>query len=102
MRAFFPTPSPHLFVCLWLSVSAAEPIPHAHASESPHPGQLSRQPLIEVAAFGVTPVSGVAEDSRLRPKPGDILHRQEAPALEQGRQLEMETRGLFGESWLAP
>lgn len=101
MRAFFPTPSPHLFVCLWLAVAAAEPIPHARASEPPQPGQSSRQPLIEVAAFGVTPVSGVAEDSRLRPKPGDILHRQEAPALEQGRQLEIETRVLFGESWLA-
>ena len=102
MRALFPSPffASHLFVCLWLAIAAAEPIPHAHASESPQREQLSRQPLIEVAAFGVAPVSGVAEDSRLRPKPGDILHRQEAPGLEQGRQLELETRVLFGETWL--
>lgn len=97
MRALFPS---HLFICLSLAVAAAESMTHAHASESLQREQLSRQPLIEVAAFGVAPVSGVAEDSRLRPKPGDILHRQEAPGLEQGRQLEIETRVLFGESWL--
>ena len=97
MRARVPS---HLFICLWLAVAAAESMSHAHASESLQREQLSRQPLIEVAAFGVAPVSGVTEDNRLRPKPGDILHRQEAPGLEQGRQLEMETRVLFGETWL--
>ncbi|MBI4204757.1 MAG: M23 family metallopeptidase [Betaproteobacteria bacterium] len=70
---------------------------HAHA-ESLQGGQLSREPLIEVVTFGVAPVSGVADDARVRPKPGDALYRAEAPA--PGPQNEIETRTQFGESWI--
>lgn len=69
---------------------------HAHA-ESPQAGQLSREPLIEVVSFGVTPVSAAAESGALRPKPGDVIYRSGTPA--PGAQSEIETRTLFGESW---
>lgn len=70
---------------------------HAHSAEPVESGQLSPQPLVEVVAFGVTPVSGVAEDAGARPQPGDVLHRA-APSA-RGAQNEVETRALFGETW---
>ena len=96
MRVLFPR---HWFVCLLLAVSTTTPVSHARASESLQRGRLSPQPVVEVAAFGAAPVSGV-EDSRLRPKPGDALYRREAPSDEGGPRHEVETRVLFGETWL--
>lgn len=103
MRARFPF---DLFVCMLLAVAAAASISHAHASESPRttndePRRLSSpQPLIEVVAFGVAPVSGISAESRLRPRPGDVLHRPDAPGFQQAQQREVETRVASGESWL--
>ena len=70
---------------------------HAHSAEPLHSGPLSPQPLVEVVAFGVAPVSGVADDAGARPQPGDVLHRAAPPA--PSPQNEVETRILFGETW---
>lgn len=83
---------------LLLATAATGCISPVHASEALQRGRLSPQPLIEVAAFGAAPVSGVAE-GRLHPKPGDVLYRPDAPALHQGQQREIETRVAFGETW---
>jgi murein DD-endopeptidase MepM/ murein hydrolase activator NlpD len=101
MRARFPF---DLLVCLSLAVAAAGSISNASESPratSPEPrGPLSPQPLIEVVAFGVAPVSGISAESRPRPRPGDVLHRPDAPDLQQARRGEVETRVVWGESWL--
>jgi murein DD-endopeptidase MepM/ murein hydrolase activator NlpD len=87
------------FVCSVLAVVAGTSAFHAHSTEPVQKRQLSSQPLIEVVTFGVAPVSGVADESGLRPKPGDVLYRPAPPA--SGLQNEIETRTLSGDTWTA-
>jgi murein DD-endopeptidase MepM/ murein hydrolase activator NlpD len=58
------------------------------------------QPLVEVAAFGAAPVSGVDTAGRLRPRPGDFLLRPEGLPSAREATRELETRAVAGESWL--
>ena len=60
----------------------------------------SRQPLIEVVAFGVASVAGVEEDDALQPKAGDILYHREAVVERQDAPAATETRVAAGESWV--
>ena len=57
------------------------------------------QPLVEVAAFGAAPVSGVHAAGRQQPRPGDFLLRPEAPASAGRPTNELETRAVAGETW---
>jgi murein DD-endopeptidase MepM/ murein hydrolase activator NlpD len=58
------------------------------------------QPLVEVAAFGAAPVSGVETAGRQQPRPGDFLLRPEAPTSARKPTNELETRAVAGETWL--
>ena len=58
------------------------------------------QPLVEVAAFGAAPVSGVDTAGRQQPRPGDFLLRPEAPTGGRKPTNELETRAVAGETWL--
>ena len=58
------------------------------------------QPLVEVAAFGAAPVSGVDAAGRQQPRPGDFLLRPETPASAGKPTNELETRAVAGETWL--
>jgi murein DD-endopeptidase MepM/ murein hydrolase activator NlpD len=69
----------------------------ADSAEMPHSGRLSPQPLIEVVTFGVTPVSGIVDESGPRPKPGDVLYRAAAPT--PALLNEIEARTLSGDTW---
>ena len=71
---------------------------HAHSAEI-QSGKLSPQPLVEVVAFGVAPVTATAYEPGVRPQPGDMLHHA-APTAPDA-QSEVETRALFGETWTA-
>lgn len=95
MRALFPF---RLFICLFSAIAAAGSV--SRAAEPLQSGPLSLQPLIEVVAFGVAPVSGIVEDSRLRPNAGDVLHRPQTPGLQPVQRQEIETRVVSGETWL--
>jgi murein DD-endopeptidase MepM/ murein hydrolase activator NlpD len=58
------------------------------------------QPLVEVAAFGAAPVSGVDAAGRQQPRPGDFLLRPEGLASASKPASELETRAVAGETWL--
>ncbi|MGH8674627.1 MAG: hypothetical protein ACREVG_09985, partial [Burkholderiales bacterium] len=58
------------------------------------------QPLIEVAAFGAAPVSGVGSAGRPHPRPGDFLLRPEGHSGDRKPRREMEIRAAAGEAWL--
>lgn len=62
-------------------------------------GQAEAGPLIEVAAFGVTPVAGVEPDETVQPRPGDILHRGEGEAPAEDPRVAVEARVRAGETW---
>lgn len=70
---------------------------NASTSEPPERVELAR-PVIEVASFGVTPVSGLAENPDLYPKAGDLVYRRRLPAEGETRR-EVETRAYYGETW---
>ena len=58
------------------------------------------QPLVEVAAFGAAPVSGLDAAGRQQPRPGDFLLRPEGEAGDRRPGHEIETRAVAGETWL--
>ena len=58
------------------------------------------QPLVEVAAFGAAPVTGVDAAGRQQPRPGDFLLRPEASKSARRPANELETRAVAGETWL--
>jgi len=83
-----------------LALAAAQAIAHAIAADPQRQERPAGQPLVEVAAFGAAPVSGLDGAGRQRPLAGDTLLRPEArPA---GRTLlhEIEVRAASGETWL--
>jgi murein DD-endopeptidase MepM/ murein hydrolase activator NlpD len=55
------------------------------------------QPLVEVAAFGAAPVSGVDASARQGPRPGDFLLR---PERSRRATPEWETRVAAAETWV--
>lgn len=63
--------------------------------------QPLQKPLVEVVAFGVAPVTGADADARLRPGPGDVIHRLPSGSPPRGEQQDFETRILSGETWPA-
>ena len=98
MRAFFRC---RRLICVLLALAGTGLVWRAQASELPQTASHeTRQPIIEVAAFGAAPVSDVAENGQVRPKPGDILYRRGASAPDSEGRLEIEARVLFGETWL--
>lgn len=67
------------------------------AASSQYALAAAAQPLIEVAAFGVAPVSSIEAPGGQFARPGDFLLRSES-----GRKAakEFETRAAAGETWL--
>ncbi len=57
------------------------------------------KPLIEVVGFGVAPVAGIDSDDAIKPKPGDIVHRQIPIDTPAETRVATETRVRAGESW---
>src|SRR5512147_2755039 len=84
---------------LLLCAAAGAFSPLAGAAGALEPKSSPPQPLIEVVAFGVAPVAGVEEDAALKPKPGDIVHREAPAAPRQDVPAGIETRVAAAESW---
>lgn len=58
------------------------------------------QPLVEVAAFGAAPVSGLDAAERQFARPGDFLLRPESRPADRPSGRETEIRVAAGEAWL--
>jgi murein DD-endopeptidase MepM/ murein hydrolase activator NlpD len=68
-------------------------------AEAPLPAATPRVPVIEVVAFGVSPVSGIPDADELRPRQGDILHRVDTIQGQAARRGDVEVRTAAGENW---
>lgn len=83
-----------------LALAAAQAIAQAAAAEPQTQERPAGQPLVEVAAFGAAPVSGLEVAGRSLSLAGDTLLRPETRPHERTRLHEIEVRAAWGETWL--
>jgi len=85
---------------LLFALASVPGIAHAAAADLQRQERPAGQPLVEVAAFGAAPVSGLDVAGRSLPLAGDYLLRPEAAPAGRTPSHEIEIRAASGETWL--
>lgn len=98
MHVLFPRRCP---LVLTLALIIALTAPSLRGAEGPAPAAAPRAPVVEVVAFGVSPVAGVPDAAQLQPRQGDILHRIDTFGAAGARTGDVEARTAAGENWTA-